>query len=84
MLHEEVYKQFKKQFPQYSKWTTDWFPNGKDSVRIRMGSSANDFVFTYHSMTDWRFETADSFINGLKKGGRTMNVGLHDNLHESK
>lgn len=29
-------------------------------------------------------DTAVSFIYGTKKGGRTMNVGLHDNLHESK
>lgn len=82
MLQEDVFTQFKKQFPQYSKWVTDWFPNGRDSVRVRV-IDGSDYVFTYHNEFDWRFETAVSFINGMK-GGRTMNVGLHDNLHETK
>ena len=80
MLHEDVYKNFKDKFPQYSKHITEWFPNGKDSIRVRM-KYGSDFVFTYHNWTDWSFETVDSFINKLK-GGRTMNVRLHDNLHK--
>ena len=80
MLHEDVYKKFEQQFPQYSKCISEWFPNGKDSIRVR-AESGSDFIFTYHDWTNWRFETVDSFINGLK-GGRTMNVRLHDNLHK--
>lgn len=81
MSHEKLYTVFKKQFPHCSKWVEEWFPNGKDSIRIRV-TDGSDLVFTYHNGINWRFETVDSFINGLKKGGQSMNVRLHDNLHE--
>lgn len=82
MLHEDICKKFESMFPQYSRYIVDWFLNGKDSVRIRL-STGSDFILTYRDWMYWRFETVESFIDGMK-GGRTMNVGLHDNLHEGK
>ena len=65
MSQEEVYNWFTLYFPQFAKHVTEWFPNGRNSVRIRQ-ASGQDFVFTYRSKTDWRFETVESFIRTMK------------------
>ena len=36
MTHVKVYEQFKEQFPQYADQAEKWFPNGKNSIRIRI------------------------------------------------
>lgn len=82
MVHTEVYEKYKKMFPELAIHVEDWFPNGKDSIRVRV-KSGSDFIFTYHNWNDWRYETVDSFIRELK-GGRKMNVGLHENSHENE
>ena len=65
MQHDLVYKEYEKKFPQFSKHTKEWFPNGKDSIRVRI-YGGSDFVFTYHSWMNWKFETVESFIETLK------------------
>lgn len=65
MTHEMVYDQFKLMFPQYIKNVIDWFPNGKNSVRVRH-YNRQDFIFTFNRSDDWCFETAGHFINRLK------------------
>ena len=70
MTHKDIYKWFKHIFPQYSERLKEWFPNGKDSIRIRL-ETGRDFVFTYHNREDWRFETVDSFIKQMK-GAKNM------------
>lgn len=70
MSHKEVYKWFELYFPQYSKYIKEWFPNGKNSVRVRQ-INGQDFVFTFNAPNNWRFETVGSFINELK-GVRKM------------
>jgi hypothetical protein len=82
MKHEDVYKQFSKQFPEIAIHVEDWFPNGKDSVRVRI-KSGSDFVFTYHNFYDWCYETLESYIKKMK-GGHKMNVGLHDSINEDE
>ena len=67
MTHEDLYnKHFKQKFPQLSRLVVMWFPNGKDSIRVRK-ETGEDFIFTYHSETDWCFETVDSFIKKLRR-----------------
>lgn len=70
MSHEKVYEWFESYFPQFSKHIVEWFPNGKDSIRVRR-SGNQDFIFTFHGIDDWCFETVDSFIKKLK-GEREM------------
>lgn len=70
MKHEDVYKQFIKQFPEIAKFVADWFPNGKNSIRVRI-DGGSDFVFTYNNWTDWCYETLDSYIRKMK-GGTNM------------
>ena len=67
MVHKDVFNIFKNVFPMYAEKTTEWFPNGKNSVRVRLGELHQDFVFTYHSNKEWRFETADIFAKSLIK-----------------
>lgn len=82
MLHDDVFKRFKKYFPKEYEETSRWFPNGKNSIRVRMVSKMDDFIFTYNGKNDWKFESVDLFIKRLMKGGDTMNVGLYDDKRE--
>jgi hypothetical protein len=51
----------------------EWFPNGLNSVRIRLKENAPlpfdipkvDLIFTAKSRENWKLETADSFIDAL-------------------
>lgn len=78
MLHDDVFKQYKKHFPREFKETSTWFPNGRNSVRVRLVSRPDDYIFTYHNAREFVFEPVEIFIKRLKKGGGTMNVRLHD------
>lgn len=70
MTHKKVYEWFTLYFPQYAEHVEAWFPNGKNSVRVRQ-TNGHDFVFTYNGINDWRFETVESFIK-KSKGDRAM------------
>ena len=64
MSHRDILKYFELYFPHYAGDKIEvWFPNGKDSIRIRQ-KNKQDFVFTYHGTANWRFETIESFLNG--------------------
>lgn len=65
MLQKDVYEWFRLYFPQFAEHVKTWYPNGKNSVRVRQ-SNGQDFIFTYNGEKDWRFETVESFIKGLK------------------
>ena len=67
MAHKEIYKIFKTIFPMYAEKATEYFPNGKNSIRIRLGEVHQDFVFTFLSKKEWRFETVDIFAKSLIK-----------------
>lgn len=67
MPHKDVFVIFKKLFPPYAEKVTEWFPNGRNSVRVRIKETHQDFVFTYQSNKEWRFETAENFVNSLNK-----------------
>lgn len=69
MAHNDVYKQFKTQFPEYEEHIEDWFPNGKNSIRVRI-KNGSDFVFTYNHWTDWCFETVESYIRKMRGGAK--------------
>ena len=64
MVHKEVYKWFELYFPEYARYVETWFPNGKNSVRVRQ-TNGQEFIFTYDAKDDWKFETRKSFINRL-------------------
>lgn len=63
MTHIKVYEAFKALFPTYAESVTNFYSNGKNSIRLRVGEAHRDVIFTYNSDKDWRFETVDSFLN---------------------
>ena len=65
MAHKIIFEKFKSIFPHYSEIVDSWFPNGKNSVRIRFIGHRQDIVFTYSNTHDWRLETLDSFIKSM-------------------
>ena len=62
MTHTDIWKAFKDVLPAYAEQTTEFFPNGKNSIRVRLGSLHRDFIFSFTSKTEWCFETVDHFI----------------------
>jgi len=71
MTHNEVYKWFELYFELYAgDRVTAWFPNGKNSIRVRQ-TNGYEFIFTFNSPKDWRFETRDSFLKRPTKGGKS-------------
>ena len=67
MIHSQVYTIFTSLMPSYAENAIMWFPNGKNSIRVRM-ITGQDFIFTYHKKDDWCFETVNSFIKKLRGG----------------
>ena len=68
MSHNDIYSIFTKVFPMFADKVSTYFPNGKNSIRVRLNDAEQDFVFTFVNGREWRFETVDVFIkNTLKK-----------------
>lgn len=68
MVHTDIYNWFALYFPNYVGERVDkWFPNGKNSIRVRQ-TNGQEFIFTYNSQKDWRFETINSFLSSVKGG----------------
>lgn len=64
MMHDEVFNQFKLSFSQYKNDVELNFPNGKNSVRVRL-YDGNEFIFTYNGKDNWCLETVSSYISHL-------------------
>lgn len=67
MLHKDVMQKFEEISNVDERSINTWFPNGKNSVRIRFKNNT-EIVFTYASPKVWRIETIDHFIKNLTKG----------------
>lgn len=67
MVHKDIYKMFKTFFPLYADMTKEYFPNGRNSIRVRMNGINKDYIFTFHDNNDWKFETVNSFLKNNKK-----------------
>ena len=69
MTHTDIWKAFNDVLPTYADEVTDYFSNGKNSIRVRLGAIHREFIFTFNSHKDWSFETVDHFIIALNKKG---------------
>lgn len=65
MTYKEVFEKFNHYFPQFADSVETIFPNGKNSVRIRV-RYLQDYIFTYNKEKDWCLETVGSFIKRTK------------------
>lgn len=76
MTHNDVYKKFASFFPDYASDVDLWFPNGKNSVRIRSKGRAEfvkglpEYVFTYNGDFEWSFETIKNHLSRTKNERR--------------
>ena len=67
MTHTDLFKMFKTFFPLYAEMSKEYFPNGRNSIRVRMDGINKDYIFTFHDKNDWKFETVNSFLKNNKK-----------------
>jgi hypothetical protein len=65
MTHKKVYGWFKIYFPQFFDQVEEWWPCGKNCIRVRL-ENGRDYVFTYNGGKHWRLETVESFIKSMK------------------
>lgn len=66
MTHKDVVANLRRQFPQYANNIKVWFPNGNNSVRFRQ-DDGTEYMFTYNSPKDWRFETSCKYAKERRK-----------------
>ena len=67
MIHTQVYGFFQTCLPDQAKEVKEYFPNGKNSIRIRK-TNGQEFIFSFNGEKTWRFETIDQFLAGMKGG----------------
>lgn len=65
MIHTQIYGQYKECLPDQAKNTKEYFPNGRNSIRVRQ-NNGQEFVFTFIGPKSWKFETIDQFLAGMK------------------
>lgn len=65
MSQKEILEKFKTTFPELARNTSIWFPNGKNSIRVRQ-VGGQEFIFTYNDKKEWILETHKSFIKRMK------------------
>ncbi len=66
MPHHVIFEKYAILFPEYAEGTTDWFSNGKNSIRIRLINNL-EFIFSYEDKKNWMFETIDSYLERTKR-----------------
>ena len=65
MLHKNIIQIYNPLFSTAFGDITEWFPNGRDSVRIRTDMH-RELIFTYHNETNWCLETVNSYCDHMK------------------
>ena len=69
MTHTNIFKRFRTMFPKLNYKDVIWFPNGKNSIRLRgiynFDGTRPDFIFTYRNEMNWRLETVESFLETI-------------------
>ena len=65
MKHDLILHFFKTHLPFQARLVTEWFPNGKNSIRVRL-TNKDEFIFTYNKEKEWCYETVDNYIVRMK------------------
>ncbi len=65
MIHSQIYGYFKECLPDRAKKVTEYFPNGKNSIRVRQANK-QEFIFSFNGTKAWKFETIDQFLADMK------------------
>lgn len=64
-MHTDIFEKFESIFPDLAKNVTDWFPCGKNGIRVRM-QLMDEYVFIYNDCSCWSYETIDSYIRKIR------------------
>lgn len=65
MIHSDIFKYFKNCLPARAEETVEYFPSGKNTIRVRQ-RNGQDFIFQYNGPKAWKFQTIDQFIADMK------------------
>ncbi len=65
MIHSQIYGCFKECLPEQAKKVTEYFPNGKNSIRVRQANK-QEFIFSFNGIKAWKFETISQFLADMK------------------
>ena len=65
MIHSKVFKCFQECLPTFYENAETYFPNGKNSIRVRQ-KDGKEFIFSFNGEKTWRFETVDRFLADMK------------------
>ena len=66
MTHKDVLEKLREFYPLKDNSIEVWFPNGKNSVRVRLNNKT-ELIFTYCGPRKWRLETVECFMYGFEK-----------------
>lgn len=66
IIHNRIYEQLKSMTEFESTNVTAWFPNGRNSVRLRIKGCRSEMIFTFNGENKWSYETIDNYISRLK------------------
>lgn len=67
MSNKYIFMTFGSMFPYYENDVDVWYPNGKDSVRIKFKTTRSELIFTYYSEKEWCLETAKNYLRKTEK-----------------
>jgi len=65
-MHIDILKRFEEVCCVKHADILCWFPNGKNSIRVRMYAHP-DLIFTYKSKKKWSVQTVDSWLDSQKQ-----------------
>jgi len=65
MVHSAVFNYFKECLPDIVKKVETYFPNGRNSIRVRQ-RNGQEFIFSVNGPKEWKFETVDQFLADMK------------------
>ena len=65
MTQRDVFKAFMEISRTTEQDIEAWFPNGRDSVRVRL-KNKKELIFTYDSPNYWRLETKGAYLTDMK------------------
>lgn len=70
MTHRQVFEVFKRLFSTFIDENLLYFPNGRNSIRIRgikgFNSNGQDVIFSINGR-EWRLESVGSFLKAWKE-----------------
>lgn len=74
MTSSFIFEIFKKTFldPYGITWQ-EWFPNGRNSVRVIL-TNKQTLIFRYEDSENWQIETVNSFLKHLKEVSNSKHI----------